>query len=339
MTFTPLHLVWAGTQAVLIFFVLSGFVLALPFVRRSTPRGAGAWPAFYRSRAVRLYLPSIVSLVIAYLLATAVDHPGGSGLSPWLDEHAGHDGPLDVVVGSSLMTGFGSLNGSLWSLRWEVLFSLSLPVFLAAAAWRVRLSWLKGALVLAACVLWPIVTGSLYPNATYLLIFAFGVLMAYDVDRLSALAGRIPRTGWIVLVSLAAVLLTLQWVVMPFGVPPGSLFDRLWMSYNSVGAVILVFAAAFCPQARRLLERKPIHALGVLSFSLYLVQEPVILRFSLATHADLPLWLAIPVELALAVLAATVFYRVVERPAHRLARRARAAAPGAGQRVTAAAGS
>ncbi len=157
---------------------------------------------------------------------------------------------LNVVAGSSLMTGFASLNGSLWSLRWEVLFSLSLPVFLGAALWRANLSWLKAALVLAACLLWPIATGSLYPNATYILIFAFGVLMAQDADRLSTLAGQIPRTGWLALVVLAGLLLTLQWVVMPLGVAPGSLFDRLWMSYNSVGAVILVYTAAFCTQAR-----------------------------------------------------------------------------------------
>jgi peptidoglycan/LPS O-acetylase OafA/YrhL len=323
MTFTPLHLVWAGSQAVLVFFVLSGFVLALPFARRPRRRGSGAWPGFYRSRLVRLYLPSIVSLVVAFLLAQAVPNPGDASLSPWLNEHVGHEGPLDLAVGSSLMTGFGSLNGSLWSLRWEVLFSLSLPIFLAVAAWRVRLSWLKAALVLLAVLLWPIVTGNLYVNATYILIFAFGVLMAYEVDRLGALAERISGPLWIGLVLIATVLLSLQWIAMPYGVLPGSLLDRVWMSYNSLGAVLLVFAAAFCPQVRRLLERKPIHALGVLSFSLYLVQEPVIVRFSLATHAGLPLWLAIPVEVTLALLAAIVFYRLVERPAHRLARRAR----------------
>ena len=30
MTYTPLHLFWAGTEAVYLFFVLSGFVLARP---------------------------------------------------------------------------------------------------------------------------------------------------------------------------------------------------------------------------------------------------------------------------------------------------------------------
>ncbi|MGH7001396.1 MAG: acyltransferase family protein, partial [Stellaceae bacterium] len=31
MAFSPLHLLWDGHQAVLVFFVLSGFVLSLPY--------------------------------------------------------------------------------------------------------------------------------------------------------------------------------------------------------------------------------------------------------------------------------------------------------------------
>lgn len=30
ITYTPLHLIWAGTEAVCLFFILSGFVLTLP---------------------------------------------------------------------------------------------------------------------------------------------------------------------------------------------------------------------------------------------------------------------------------------------------------------------
>ena len=33
LTHTPLHLVWDGPAAVIVFFVLSGFVLTLPFLR------------------------------------------------------------------------------------------------------------------------------------------------------------------------------------------------------------------------------------------------------------------------------------------------------------------
>jgi hypothetical protein len=34
LSWTPLHLIWAGGEAVIVFFVLSGFVLALPYVNQ-----------------------------------------------------------------------------------------------------------------------------------------------------------------------------------------------------------------------------------------------------------------------------------------------------------------
>src|SRR6201995_3858781 len=45
VAYTPLHLLWAGSEAVIVFFVLSGFVLVLPHV---TGRSIG-WPGYYLS--------------------------------------------------------------------------------------------------------------------------------------------------------------------------------------------------------------------------------------------------------------------------------------------------
>jgi Predicted acyltransferases len=52
MLYTPLHIVWAGPEAVCVFFVLSGYVLALPYLRtRFEPR------SYYPRRFVRVFLP------------------------------------------------------------------------------------------------------------------------------------------------------------------------------------------------------------------------------------------------------------------------------------------
>lgn len=67
---TPLNLLWAGQQAVLVFFVLSGFVLA-ELVSRSSTRN-GWMRGFYAQRFVRLYLPVWGAVGLAALLAVAV---------------------------------------------------------------------------------------------------------------------------------------------------------------------------------------------------------------------------------------------------------------------------
>lgn len=53
-TFTPVHLLWAGREAVYIFFILSGFVLTLPLLRAGRP----SWRAYYPRRLVRIYFPA-----------------------------------------------------------------------------------------------------------------------------------------------------------------------------------------------------------------------------------------------------------------------------------------
>ncbi len=52
-----------------------------------------------------------------------------------------------------------------------------------------------------------------------------------------------------------------------------------------------------------------VRTLGILSFSLYLTQEPVILAFSWRPMPDFHSGWRYPVELALALLVAATFYR------------------------------
>ncbi len=51
MAFSPLHLLWEGHQAVLVFFVLSGFVLSLPYWQGNPP----GYGTFLIRRFCRIY--------------------------------------------------------------------------------------------------------------------------------------------------------------------------------------------------------------------------------------------------------------------------------------------
>ena len=73
MTYTPLHLVWAGGEAVFVFFVLSGYVLAGTDI--STPRRTAG---FVGKRFVRLYVPAAAAIVLA-TAQHALDPPAPPG--------------------------------------------------------------------------------------------------------------------------------------------------------------------------------------------------------------------------------------------------------------------
>ncbi|CAN5298732.1 hypothetical protein BH09ACT1_BH09ACT1_04810 [soil metagenome] len=69
-TYSPLHVIWLGSEAVWLFFVLSGFVLS-----RSASRPSFECNVYFPSRLVRLYLPVFGAILFAwviYLIAGAV---------------------------------------------------------------------------------------------------------------------------------------------------------------------------------------------------------------------------------------------------------------------------
>src|ERR1700677_1903882 len=61
IAYTPFFLLVCGTQAVVFFFVLSGFVLSLPYIRGSSE----PYLAFIIKRVFRIYIPYLVAIGFA----------------------------------------------------------------------------------------------------------------------------------------------------------------------------------------------------------------------------------------------------------------------------------
>lgn len=300
LAYTPLRLLWPGQEAVLIFFVLSGTVLTLPFLRR--PFDA---VAFYPRRLLRIYIPVWASVLLALLwtkVAPRVATPEGSW---WVNGHDFHLSLMGFGGDMTLVVGTTWLNSVLWSLKWEVWFSLLLPLFLLALVRHRRWPLVKLAVLLALVQIGE-VTG--HDSLRYLPIFGVGMLVAVELDRITALVAALGRRAWWLLAVVLVLLLTSRWVTGAFVSAPTVL---------AAGAVVALFAC--WGPAIRLGMHRVVQWLGLVSFSLYLVHEPVVTSTALLLGTQNPLVvlaLAGPVSLALAFL----FYRGVERPAHRLAR-------------------
>ena len=70
----------------------------------------------------------------------------------------------------------------LWSLRWEVLFSLFLPVFLLIGKRTRGMPWAVAGVAFAVLAL----SGG-HDSPRYMPAFLLGSLMAFEIDRLRAL--------------------------------------------------------------------------------------------------------------------------------------------------------
>jgi peptidoglycan/LPS O-acetylase OafA/YrhL len=60
---SPLGILFASRDAVFVFFIMSGFVLFLPYI---TPEGPSPYPRYLIKRTCRIYLPYLFALAICY---------------------------------------------------------------------------------------------------------------------------------------------------------------------------------------------------------------------------------------------------------------------------------
>ncbi|MBO3096367.1 acyltransferase family protein [Cellulomonas dongxiuzhuiae] len=316
MTYTPLHIVWAGTEAVYLFFVLSGLVLTLPAVRSGLEY---SWGSYYSKRFVRLYLPVFAAVALGAALVALFPRSGSQGLGAWVNNRADSYTLHGLVKDLVLVTGPSGVISTLWSLRWEVLFSVLLPLFVVGAL-KLRKRWLGG--VLAAVAL--VATGSAIqsPYIFYMSMFAIGSLLAVGWDAIQLGARRLNGKPWawpsLLLASL--VLSCSAWIVAAAADIEWSEANRFTSWMPVVGVTLFVLAAGCHAPTRRLLETRPAAWLGSISFSLYLVHEPLVLA---ARHATFPLtpWVGVAISVPASIAIAWLFARFVERPSHQLANR------------------
>ena len=211
LLYSPLHLFWAGSEAVIVFFVLSGFVLTLPVLRAER----FDWTAYYGSRLIRLYLPVFASLIWAFTLATLIPRDLANAPSLWLRAHSASASFYTVLHDAVLVNGPSTLNGPLWSLKYEVFFSLLLPIYYAFGR-RVAPFW--GYAVGALVILVGLAAISPVSAVRYLLVFGIGVLLAVRIDAVERITERInaARLGsvfWCIILGLAALSITAPWTV------------------------------------------------------------------------------------------------------------------------------
>ena len=318
VTLSPLKILFAGPEFVLVFFVLSGFVLVLTPLRRLP--GSYDWLGYYPKRIIRLAIPVIVSVGLAAIWITLVPRTSDATAGAWMVRQGNPDLGLSSLLREASIVGYTGrpdINPPLWSLAWEMWFSLLLPVgvILAVATRRFTLAWVVA--LLAAST-----TGYLFSiePLMYLPAFGLGALLAANQQRLvdagAALSAKRYGTAvWVGISLLGPALLIAHWLLRPLLTAP---FTDLALAMRVPGAVLIVATVALWPPMQRMLSGRLLAWLGAISFSLYLVHFPVVVSFG-EIFGPSRWWMGALISVPLSLVLAQLMYRWVELPAQTLA--------------------
>jgi exopolysaccharide production protein ExoZ len=333
--------VWAyhSQHGVYIFFVLSGFLIADIWLRR-TPT---SYLRFLGQRAMRLLPLLWVVIIAAHFL-------------PALGTNTRFDYPL-----SALLKNLFLLNWFLpdqkhfyllvtWSLAWEWIFYLSFPLLFFAArflhkrtAWRSSI-WLRALLFAlgAAFCAGVLLVAHWWRDrgGTYILIFSVGVAVAYlNVYRhnlLQRIADTLP--WWIVIGCGSIVAFVYGWYNPPNGLLQRNAYGRftphdLFALCYLLPVGLLFIKASFTDWGNGVIVRFA-RWIGEISYSIYLWHLLILIALSaylpkigsyaaLSPAPRIALFCALLIMLTLAI--SVISYRLIEQPY--FSRRAPAKAP------------
>jgi peptidoglycan/LPS O-acetylase OafA/YrhL len=308
----------SGSIGVSLFLVLSGFCLFLPFAAGRAARFNTR--EFFRRRFRRLAPAYYASLLLSFVLLFVTTGPlamTGLSVTDMLRQLVTH-----LIFAHTLFPDtFYALNGAYWSLGLEWQLYLGLPLLILGMR-RFGLARVI-AVVLACNVVYTtalgIAGGRGLLHSDYVLHnqlfgrwaeFAFGMVAAelFAGGRLTRLARHVPA----MVATIAVLAMT--------SVLAGSLELR-HIVYGALFFTLLCLALVSENPVARVLSWRPFVALGTMSYSLYLIHEPIVQtvgawfdKYDPAASPYAVFALMVGVVFPIILLLAWVLFVTVERP-------------------------
>lgn len=271
---SPLFVLYSGTFAVHVFFVLSGFVIA----SSASKTKCNIW-MLIATRYVRLTIPIAVSVCIAFFMTKVL--PGAPQRAArlvgswWLDVlyqpvELSFSFALKEAAYKAYFSGISYYNNALWTMRTELIGSVGIYTLYAIFPKHTRKS-----ILLITSALLIIATQEL---ATNLLGFSVGALFS-----------EWWREGKVSQLTLPGVLFCTAGILLgglPFAHSHGTMYDIIFLFINNnnntaimlrtAGASLLVLGVMMWHCCGSYFETRIPQFLGRISFSLYLVHIPIL---------------------------------------------------------------
>jgi len=309
-----------GRFGVHLFFILSGFILALPFVKQHLAHGRRvSLRRYYLRRLTRLEPPYIVALTGFFFLALTTDV-----WEPWANNSLlPRFGAGLIYSHGALLSGNNPILPPTWSLEVEAQFYLVVP--LLALAFAVRRAYTRRLLLLivaatAALSQLLMVTDAGTLPATVLSYGQFFVVGFLLAEAFVLRWGSHPTQVW-----FWDVLGLASWLILLWGWPLAASKGEAWTLGQLIGLPVLgslIVCSAFRgPMTRRALTNRWITTIGGMCYSIYLLHTPLLAALTKVTHSfGGPSYRTSDVVIQFVILAPVVlvisalFFALIERP-------------------------
>ena len=314
INFSPLHFFMTGDQPVILFFVISGFVLSIIFFGDEKI----SYFSFVIKRILRLYIPYLISITFAILLCLSFSRGGIRGLGNLFNKLWVAPIDMKLVINHLLFLGdynVFSINIVIWTLIHEMRISFIIPLLVLLAK---RFSW-KVNLAVGICFA---ILGTgihlivqepyqpAYKSLFYVLMFTTGILLSKNRNSLIKLFHSFSRKIKLILFIMGLIL----YIYSDF------LLNPILIDWTATVAVsLLLITSISSSYISHLLLWKPFQFLGKISYSLYLYHLPILLSIIYLFYGKLPLLIIDGISFIIAILISTLAWRFIEKPSMKLA--------------------
>ncbi|OZU89274.1 hypothetical protein CIL03_06025 [Virgibacillus indicus] len=330
-------LVWLGFNdghsSVMLFFLLSGFVLTIPFLKRDRIY----YFPYVTKRFFRIYAPYLFAIIFAIILSQTFLNREVSTIGDW-------NLLWNTSISAQLITDHllflgnyhtNAFNGVIWSLTHELRISLIFPFIVLLIK---RFNW---KFIILICVILSCTSElntiysfqesigyntDYFKTLQYTSFFMFGSLIAKHKKDLVGLYKKrhILFKCTLLFVSLCLFKFSsfcLYYLYEITGVELLSTHFNAIAEYGvAIGCTGIVISAISSVRLGKILLLKPLLFLGKISYSLYLLHLPIILSCIYLFKEVIPLWSISIIAIFLSFCISTIAWKLIEKPSQKVGR-------------------
>lgn len=268
--YTPLHIYYDGAAAVILFFVLSGFVLGLPYLNSDKKVSV---LSFYFKRLFRIYPAFIIAIIFSLFLKKFLyNQVNLLGFSQWIQSFWNWDfGSVSfkqviktlMLIGPSFNTDL--VDPVIWSLIVEMKISLLMPFFI----FFISKTNFYSNIAFTICIY-------IISPDHYSAIFIYGIILAkHRIDIIHYLKNQ----RKIVIASLLVIGIIFYSSRYTFRLELiTNEYVKNCIDYLiAIGSSILIFIVLSNNRLSAFFQKRLFSFLGDISYSLYLIHLPILI--------------------------------------------------------------